>query len=174
MVPNYTIIYRKVKYPRIELKTGDLRFIVPFGTDVQKIFSKHKKWILSKKRLIDKYRRNYKDLPVYNRTDQEFRSIIETLLNKYQREFNLKIKNTIYRKMRTKWASCTKKGNIVVNTIMKNLPLNLLKYIIYHEVIHLFEKRHNIRFWNLIAKKFPDYRDLESLLFPYWFLVIGN
>jgi len=80
--------------------------------------------------------------------------------------------NKIYfRKMRTKWASCSPKRNLIINTVMKYLPEHLIEYVIFHETTHIIEKRHNEKFWSIISKRFNNYRDLEKDLFGYWFLI---
>ena len=73
--------------------------------------------------------------------------------------------------MRTKWASCNSRGNININTLMQNMPEELIDYVVYHEVAHLRRLRHDEKFWRIIAKKFPHYQDLEKELSLYWFYV---
>jgi predicted metal-dependent hydrolase len=57
---------------------------------------------------------------------------------------------------------------------MNYLPEKHLEYIIYHEVVHLFEKRHNDRFWEIVAGEFPTYQEIEKELFVYWFRLVGH
>lgn len=76
--------------------------------------------------------------------------------------------NKIYfRKMKTKWASCSSKKNLTINTLLRYLPKDLIEYVIYHEMAHLVEKRHNERFWKIISHRFPDYKKVEKELFIY-------
>jgi predicted metal-dependent hydrolase len=46
--------------------------------------------------------------------------------------------------------------------------------VIFHEVVHLKEKRHNDKFWKRISKKFDDYQEFEKDLFVYWFKLAGR
>jgi hypothetical protein len=73
--------------------------------------------------------------------------------------------------MKTKWASHSKNNNLTVNTLLKYLPNDVIEYIIYHEITHSLERKHNERFWRLINKKFPDYETKEKDLLTYWFLI---
>ncbi len=57
---------------------------------------------------------------------------------------------------------------------MKYLPDYLIHYVIFHETMHLIEKRHNDRFWNLISRKYKNFQEKEKELFTYWFLVINK
>ncbi len=54
---------------------------------------------------------------------------------------------------------------------MKYLPQHLIEYIIFHEIIHVIEKKHNNRFWEIIEKRYKDYQGLERELFEYWFII---
>jgi hypothetical protein len=73
--------------------------------------------------------------------------------------------------MRTKWASCSAKRNLTINRLSKYLPDSLIRYIIFHEMAHMLEKKHNETFWKIISKKFNNYQQLENDLFIYWFKV---
>lgn len=54
---------------------------------------------------------------------------------------------------------------------MKYLPQYLVEYIIYHELVHVIEKKHNNRFWEIISGKYNDYQKMERELFEYWFKI---
>jgi predicted metal-dependent hydrolase len=73
--------------------------------------------------------------------------------------------------MKTKWASHSKNNNLTINTLAKYLPQELIEYIIYHETTHAIERKHNQNFWNIITKKFPDYKNKEKNLLTYWFII---
>jgi len=62
-------------------------------------------------------------------------------------------------------------GNITINTTLKYLPENLIEYVIFHEMAHFIERKHNKHFWNIISKKFKNYKKLEKDLLIYWFLI---
>lgn len=84
----------------------------------------------------------------------------------------LSIFNSVYfRTMKTKWASLNPKRNLTLNLLMRHLPEYLIEYIIFHEMTHAAEKRHNENFWRIIAERFQDYQDRERDLFIYWFLI---
>jgi len=84
------------------------------------------------------------------------------------------INKIFFRMMKTKWASCSKKRNLTINKLMKYLPEKLLKYIVFHEIAHLKQKKHNDIFWEIISRKFNNYEDLEKELFIYWFKLVSD
>ncbi|MBI2037367.1 MAG: M48 family metallopeptidase [Candidatus Magasanikbacteria bacterium] len=69
----------------------------------------------------------------------------------------ISIKNT-----KTRWGSCSKKGNINFNYKIALLPERQVDYIIVHELCHLGELNHSRRFWNLVAKSVPDYKSIRK------------
>ena len=76
--------------------------------------------------------------------------------------------------MKSKWASCSIKKNLTFNTLLRYLPNFLIKYVVFHEITHLKEKKHNERFWKIIKKEFKDYQKKEKELLIYWFLIQKN
>jgi len=53
----------------------------------------------------------------------------------------------------------------------KYLPERLIEYVIFHEMAHSWERKHNERFWNAVSKKFKDHQKREKELLVHWFLV---
>ena len=53
------------------------------------------------------------------------------------------------------------------------LALNnsLIEYIIFHEVVHVFKRKHNRKFWEIISRKYKDYPKFEKEMFAYWFKI---
>jgi len=167
----HEVSYRNVKYPRVELKTGKLLFVLPFGFDPEIVLRKHKRWICKKIEFIEDCLKEAENKVIAERKEKEFREIIHSLVERISEEMGEKLNKIYFRTMRTKWASCSTKKNLTVNKLMKFLPEHLLYYIIFHEIAHLKQKRHNEKFWGIIEKKFDDYEVLERELFIYWFRV---
>ena len=167
----YKVKYRNIKYPRLEFKTGSLELILPLGENPMDIIEKHNNWIIKKQTFIEEYLKDANRKKIVKRTDEEFRELVHNLIRKGSAKLRVKVNKIFFRRMRTKWASCSPKKNLTINTMMKSLPENLIEYIIYHELTHLLEKRHNERFWRFISKHFKNYKALENSLFPYWFLL---
>lgn len=68
------------------------------------------------------------------------------------------------RNQRTRWGSCSKKGNLSFNYKIVFLPPRLADYIIVHELCHLAELNHSQKFWRLIEKTIPDYLAIRKEL----------
>ena len=165
----YSVSHRNVKYPRLEFRTGKLLLILPFGRKPGPILNNHKRWILQKMSFVEGCLKRAPDKKLVERTEEEFRNLTFSLAKKAIRELGGRLNHIYFRMMRTKWASLSSKRNLTINRLMKHLAEHLLNYVIFHEIIHLRDKKHNDKFWKKISTKFDSYQELEKDLFIYWF-----
>jgi hypothetical protein len=170
-LPNipYKVSHRDVRYPRLEFRTGKLLLVLPFGHKPEPIMNKHKKWILKKMSFVEECLKHSSSKKMVERTEKEFRDLTFSLARKAIKELGGRLNHIYFRMMRTKWASLSSRRNLTINRLMKHLPIHLLNYVIFHEIVHLKEKRHNDKFWERISKKFSNYQEMEKDLFVYWF-----
>lgn len=171
---SYRVSHRDVKYPRLEFKTGRLLLVLPYGCKPESLLEKHKSWILKKIEFIEECLKHASNKEVVERTEREFKDLIYSFVKRTSRELGSKLNKIYFRTMKTKWASLSGKRNLTINKLMKDLPEHLLNYIIFHEIVHLKEKKHNDKFWKRISRKFDNYQDLEKDLFVYWFQVANR
>ena len=170
-LPNipYKVSYRDVKFPRLEFRTGGLLIILPFGQKPDRLLEKHRSWILNKARFIKECLKDTPTKKLVRRSEEEFKNLILSFVKDASEELGKGLDRVYFRTMKTKWASCSSKRNLTINRLMKFLPEQALEYVIFHEIVHLYEKRHNDRFWKRISKRFYNYQELEKDLFVYWF-----
>lgn len=166
----YTISRRRVKYPRLEFKTGNLIVVAPFGFEIPPLIEKHRNWILNKTEFINDTLKEIEKEKLIKRDRETFESLIKRLIKESEEILKVKPRKIYFRSMKTKWASCSKKKNLTLNPLLKHLPENLIRYVIFHEFCHLIIPRHNKKFWFLISKTFNHSDKLERKLFGYWFL----
>ncbi len=62
------------------------------------------------------------------------------------------------RAQRSRWGSCSSKGNLNFNRLLVLLPENVQRYVVVHELCHLNEMNHSKRFWAEVAKYQPTYK----------------
>jgi hypothetical protein len=161
--------YRKIKYPRIELTTGELHLILPQNFQSEEIFQKHKKWILKKMEFIEECLKESSKKDLVQREEDEYKGLVLTMIIQAANELNVRINNVYFKAMKTKWASFSANKNVVINKLARYLPDYLLEYIVFHEITHIKQKRHNEKFWGFVSKKFANFPNLEKDLFIYWF-----
>jgi len=68
------------------------------------------------------------------------------------------------RGQRTRWASCSQDGAMSFNWRLLLAPVEILDYVVEHEVAHLEVLDHSDRFWRLLAARCPGYRTHERWL----------
>jgi predicted metal-dependent hydrolase len=68
------------------------------------------------------------------------------------------------RKARTRWGSCSQKGNLNFNWKLILVPEPVIDYIVIHELAHLKEMNHSQRFWNLVTRYCPQWRQHKKWL----------
>jgi predicted metal-dependent hydrolase len=71
------------------------------------------------------------------------------------------------RGQRTRWASCSSRGAMSFNWRLLLAPVEVLDYVVEHEVAHLDVLGHSRRFWALVERRCPDYRRHERWLRRY-------
>jgi predicted metal-dependent hydrolase len=68
------------------------------------------------------------------------------------------------RNQKSRWGSCSKKGNLNFNYKLAFMPLEIRDYIIVHEICHIKEFNHGRGFWQLVSEMVPDWKKLRKEL----------
>ncbi len=75
-----------------------------------------------------------------------------------------KLTGVRFRKTKTQWGHCTRKGIVQLNQLILLTPMFVIDYLIIHELSHLKRLNHSKRFWTLVEKYCPDYQQAEVWL----------
>lgn len=91
-------------------------------------------------------------------------SIVHARISYFNSFYNYKYNRISIKNVKTRWGSCSKRGNINFNYKIALIPSDLADYIIVHELCHIGELNHSGDFWNLVEKTIPDYREKRARL----------
>lgn len=112
-------------------------------------------------------------------TEEELQQYFPQLLKFYQREseklilerahiwsdqMKLKPSQIRFRNQKTRWGSCSSRGVINFNWRLIGAPLDVVDYIIVHELAHLKFMNHGAHFWGLVETQIPTYNQAEKWL----------
>lgn len=163
--------HRNIKYPRIEYRTGIMKLILPIDANPEEMLNKYGKWIAAKEKFIQSTSEEAKTLNIKEILSKQLVNIIKNLVEEHSKELGVVVNRVQFRKLYSKWGSCSINGNLCFNELLRYLPSRIIKYVVYHEMIHLLERKHNLRFWQMIEDKYPAHAKYEEELFGYWFLI---
>lgn len=68
------------------------------------------------------------------------------------------------RDQKTRWGSCSAKGNLNFNWRLMLAPPRVLDYVVVHELCHRIEMNHSKAFWNTVEMILPDYKEQKKWL----------
>ena len=74
------------------------------------------------------------------------------------KKYNVAPKSFAIKKMKTRWGSCSSKGNINLNLHLIKLPEQCIKEVILHELCHLVHFNHSKDFYDLMTSEMPDWK----------------
>ncbi|MEK7619476.1 MAG: M48 family metallopeptidase [Patescibacteria group bacterium] len=94
----------------------------------------------------------------YHRQREHARGFVHSRLEVFNEHYCFVYNRVAIRNQRTRWGSCSKKGNLNFNYRIASLPIHLADYVIVHELCHLEEFNHSQKFWSLVARAIPDHR----------------
>lgn len=66
--------------------------------------------------------------------------------------------------MPKRWGSCTKKGKVYLNPELAAAPKPCIDYVIFHELCHLKEHNHSLRFYDLLSTVYPEWKKWRDYL----------
>jgi len=75
------------------------------------------------------------------------------------------------RLQRTRWGSCSSRGNLNLNASLLFLRPEVVRYLLVHELCHLRWLNHSRRYWALVREAEPDYLALDAELADAWMLL---
>lgn len=157
----YEVIKTKRKSSAIQIKNGSVIVRVPLkmsDADVNLFVEKHRAWI---EKQLEKYDK-FANLPKLTKEEilhltEKACKIIPERVEYYSKQMNVTYGKVTIRHQKTRWGSCSSKGNLNFNCLLMLAPIGVLDSVIVHELCHLKEMNHSKRFYNEVLRVYPDY-----------------
>lgn len=171
---NVTYILRKSRRARrMRLAVycdGSVIVTTPFDlqeTVVEKFLRDKSAWLFSK---LDFFR-TFQGRPIVQSSHGSFvkyknqaLALVQSKIQHFNTHYGFRFKNIRIKNQKTRWGSCSKKGNLNFNYKILLLPEKLQDYLVVHELCHLKEFNHSRNFWVLVSQAVPDFRSARQEL----------
>lgn len=163
-LPFYVVLRRsrKARHYRLAVYIGGrVELVLPRrGSDeyAQSFLEERRKWIRAKVSGVTNGDIARYDREHYLENKEEARACLEERIALWGKVMAVYPKRISIRSMKTRWGSCSGRGNISLNYKIMFLPEELQDYIVVHELCHLKEANHSRRFWSEVEAILPDYK----------------
>lgn len=139
--------------------------------DIERILKEKEAWICKHIEEIKKKKEKYEAEPAQKLTHEELMLLADKALDVIpgRVEYFANLIGVTYgritiRNQKTRWGSCSSKGNLNFNCLLMSTPSEVLDYVVVHELCHRKEMNHSKAFWTEVEKALPDYRDAVKWL----------
>ena len=133
----------------------------------------HRSWILEKTEVMAEREENRKSTPapppeLLSKTDRmKIQLKIGKRVRHYCETMGVTVGYVTVKNQKTRWGSCSAKGNVNFNYQLAFLPDELLDYVVIHELAHRRHMNHSRAFWAEVEKYCPDYLERREQLKEY-------
>lgn len=165
----YSVIYSKRKSIGIKIQNGKIIVKAPYGIDIkyiEKALFKHREWI--EKTLERERERRETEALIDEATARRLRDEAKLYFGE-RCPYYAKLMGTDYTKLnitaaKKRFGSCSSAGSISFSYLLMLYPEEARDYVIVHELAHRTEMNHSPRFYAIVEKYMPDYKERRALL----------
>lgn len=139
--------------------------------DIEEILKRKEAWISKHIEKIKKTKERLEAEPTEKLTREKVIALAEEALKVIPErvEYFAKVIGVTYgkitiRNQKTRWGSCSSKGNLNFNCLLMLAPPEVLDYVVVHELCHRKQMNHSKAFWLEVEKVLPDYKEARKWL----------
>lgn len=92
------------------------------------------------------------------------KKIVGERIIRYQTQLKVKPKTIEIVESRTNWGSCSSNKKLTFNYRLAMAPVDVIDYVVVHELCHLLHMNHDRSFWRLVGSIIPDYKEKQAFL----------
>ena len=166
------IIHSDRKTLSIQLKTGEIIARAPLRMKDKEIYSfieSKRSWIEKNLAKIDERHKALDEVQPF--TEKEIKALAEKAkviiperVRYYAPKVGVTYNRITIRCQRTRWGSCSSKGNLNFNCLLALFPLEVIDSVVVHELCHRKHMNHSPQFYAEIEKVFPEYKKWHKWL----------
>jgi hypothetical protein len=90
--------------------------------------------------------------------------IISKRVQQYSQQYNFAPKQVKISSAKTRWGSCSPNGTLNFTWRLVMAPLDVIDYVVVHELAHLRVKDHSSKFWKMVGSIYPEYKKQRKWL----------
>lgn len=137
--------------------------------EVDKFVKEKESWIKEHLKKIEKRQKEQEKVQKLTRDEVEqladlALTVIPEKVRHYARIMNVSYGRITIRNQKTRWGSCSEKGNLNFNCLLMLAPNEIIDYVVVHELCHLIEMNHSKAFWKQVEHVMPDYKSHRQWL----------
>ena len=95
---------------------------------------------------------------------QQAEDIIPVKVATYSQLTSLTPVSIKIRQYRSRWGSCNSRGELSFNYLLMMLPIDVINYVVVHELCHLLEHNHSKEYWRHVSNNFQSYKECRNWL----------
>jgi len=154
------LINTKLKHSYISIdKNKNILIKTPYRDE---IFIR--KLVIEKSHWINKQLKKLENIQVLNEKILYSKEFIQERVYEFSSLMKLSYTKLKFRKMKSRWGSCTSKGVITLNTRLCQVNEELINYVIVHELAHLRHMNHSKDFHTLVEMYLPASKEIRAKL----------
>src|SRR3989344_5731576 len=134
---------------------------------IEEFIKKKSQWVINKLEYFKNFSEKIfikSDIRSFSEHKEEALALAKKKIEHFNQFYKFKFNKISIKNQKTRWGSCSLKGNLNFNYKIALLPENASDYIIVHELCHLGEFNHSRKFWNLVAIAIPNYLEIRNFL----------
>ena len=123
-------------------------------------------WIEKKRALLAERQRNHPKKTGHALKEQieKSYSVLVPLTEEYTALMGVHPTSIRITKAEKRFGSCSSSGHICFSYRLIEYPEDAIRYVVIHELAHIKELNHSTRFWEIVARYCPDYKNCQKLL----------